>query len=265
MREAEARTGAALVERHGRLVRLTPAGRYLAEAAGLIETQLVQAEATAALIDNGRLPRLTVGLDFFDTAPWLINLLSIQNAPPVDIIRVPVNGAVTAIRREAADLIVTAMSSVPLGVTSRDMGEDHLVAVVPSTSALATRPTVTVADMAAHPYLGASFETQPGFELRELFGPAGIAPTHVTRIESLDFLLRLVAEGHGVTIQPSASVPVIPGITIRPIDAAPVAIHWQALTAENPSDITSALLDTLTFISEPRKGVDGNSYILSEA
>ena len=139
------------------------------------------------------------------------------------------------------------------------MGKDHLVAVVPSASALATRSKVTVGDMAAHPYLGASFETQPGFELRELFGPAGIAPTHVTRIESLNFLLRLVAEGHGVTIQPSASVPAIPGITIRPIDAAPVAIHWQALTADNPSDITSALLDTLTFAAKPvpaRRGDD---------
>jgi DNA-binding transcriptional LysR family regulator len=193
-----------------------------------------------------------VGLDFFDTAPWLIGLLSSQNAPLVDIIRVPVNGAVTAIRRRTADLIVTAMSSVPLGVESRDMGKDHLVAVVPSTSPLATRPRVTVADMAAHPYLAAGYETQPGFELRELFGPAGIAPTHVTRIESLQFLLRLVAGGHVVTIQPSAAVPAIPGITTRPIDAAPVAIHWHALTAENPSDIPSALLDTLTFASEPR-------------
>jgi LysR family transcriptional regulator for metE and metH len=247
MREAEARMGVSLVERHGRLVRLTPAGRYLAEAAGLVETQLAEAEATAGLIDNGRLPRLTVGLDFFDTAPWLITLLSVQHAPPVDIIRIPVNGAVTAIRGRAADLIVTAMSNVPWGVASRDLGEDHLVAVVPSTSPLAARRRVSVADMAAHPYLAAGFETQPGFELRELFGPAGIAPAHVTRIESLQFVLRLVAEGQGVTIQPSACVPAIPGIAVRTIDAAPVAIRWQALTAESPTAMTSALLDSLSF------------------
>ena len=138
MRDAERRMGIALVEQHGRIVRLTPAGRYLAEASLSIEQQLLDAEVVAGLIDNGRRPRISAAIDFYDTAPWIVDLIG--DAVSVEVVRVPVDGAVAALRRRVVELAVIPVSIIPTGISTTHLCDDHLVAVVPSASPLASAP-----------------------------------------------------------------------------------------------------------------------------
>jgi LysR family transcriptional regulator for metE and metH len=240
MRDAERRVGIALVEQHGRIVRLTPAGRYLAEASHSVEQQLLDAEVVAALIDNGRRPRVTVAIDFYDTAPWIVDLIAGEVS--VDAVRVPVDGAVAALRRRVVDLAVIPVSVIPTGISTTHLCDDHLVAVVPATSPLATLRALDAAELSRHPYLAAGLDPQRGFEFRELFAPTGHAPHHIVRIESLHTILAVVANGDGVTIQPSAAVPDDPRIARRPLHPKPILVRWIACTAEAPSDELADLI-----------------------
>ena len=130
--------GIALVEQHGRIVRLTPAGRYLAEASISIEQQLLDAQVVAGLIDNGRRPRISTAVDFYDTAPWIVDLIG--DAVSVEVVRVPVDGAVAALRRRLVELAVIPVSIIPTGISTTHLCDDHLVAVVRSATSLIPPP-----------------------------------------------------------------------------------------------------------------------------
>ena len=233
MRDAERRMGIALVEQHGRIVRLTPAGRYLAEASISIEQQLLDAQVVAGLIDNGRRPRISAAIDFYDTAPWIVDLIG--DAVSVEVVRVPVDGAVAALRRRLVELAVIPVSIIPTGISTTHLCDDHLVAVVPSASPLASARALDAAEMSRHRYLAAGLDPQHGFEFRELFAPTGHAPHDIVRIESLHTILAAVANGDGVTIQPSAAVPDHPRVALRPLHPKPIQVRWIACTIEPPS------------------------------
>jgi LysR family transcriptional regulator, regulator for metE and metH len=215
MRDAERRMGIALVEQHGRIVRLTPAGRYLAEASISIEQQLLDAQVVAGLIDNGRRPRISAAVDFYDTAPWIVDLIG--DAVSVEVVRVPVDGAVAALRRRLVELAVIPVSIIPTGISTTHLCDDHLVAVVPSASPLASARALDAAEMSRHRYLAAGLDPQHGFEFRELFAPTGHAPHDIVRIES------------------SAAVPDHPRVALRPLHPKPIQVRWIACTIEPPS------------------------------
>jgi LysR family transcriptional regulator for metE and metH len=242
MRDAERRTGLQLIEQHGRVVRLTRAGRYLAEAASSLEHQLAEAEVIASLIDNGRRPRVRVALDFYDAAPWIADVPTDDTAL-VDLVRVPADGALSALHRRVVDLAIFPVSTLPSGVETTTLCDDRLVAVVPSAPhALASSEPIGAAELATQPYFAVGLDPQQGFEFHEFFAPSGHVPQKIVRIESLQLVLSIVARGLGVTIQPRAAVPPRDDLTVRPLTGDPIVVQWIAITLESPAEDVSALI-----------------------
>ena len=139
--------------------RLSPHARraYLAEAR-FRSSKTLSTPRCGGLIDNGRRPRIRAAIDFYDTAPWIVDLIG--DAVSVEVVRVPVDGAVAALRRRVVELAVIPVSIIPTGISTTHLCDDHLVAVVPSASPLASVEALDAAEMSRHPYLAAGLDPQ---------------------------------------------------------------------------------------------------------
>lgn len=242
--EAEARVGATLSVVSGRAVELTTAGRYLADAASEAERLLDDAALTARWLDRGVERSTRLGLTFHDTLAWAYGPIA-----DVDVIRTTDRSWVGDLADGRIDVLVDLGDTAP-GVERHPLVEDHLVAVVPIGHRLHERGTaVDGPDVADLTYFAGALEPRPGFEFERLFRPSGATPTSIVLIESATAILDLVAEGHGISIQPSLTA--LGRDDVATLDLVePILVSWYARTRPAPSDtitrVVSLLADALT-------------------
>ena len=225
----QSRLGVAVVERAGRTVRLTEAGRALARHAPAVTTAL---EAAAEEIDaiNG-LRSGTVRLVGFPSAspgilPRLVSRLA-SDHPGISVTYVeaePVQ-AVEAVRADAADLALTF--SYPgdradphranaRGLDVRSIGREDLVLVLPAAHPLAFSDVASVALLHDEEWI-AGCPLCRG-HLLEVCGRAGFAPRTTFETDNFVAVEGLVAQGLGVAVLPMLAVqsfPQLDGIVTR--------------------------------------------------
>ena len=227
--------GASLVEPDGRRVRLTPAGRRLADHAVTI---LAEVDAARADLDPAAEPVGTLRVGGFATAvrgsllPVLAGLAESHPAVRVLVSEHEPLEAFALLAADDLDLALTydynlapapldrTLSVVPLWTTAWGLG-------VP-----ATAPVAPVADLAAwaeHDWIVNSRNTADERAVRTLASLAGFTPRIAHRIDSLDLVEDLVVAGLGVGLLP-AGRPTGPGVRLLELREPPVVMTAYAVT-----------------------------------
>ncbi|MFB7337380.1 LysR family transcriptional regulator [Streptomyces adustus] len=244
----EREVGQRLLARHGRGVRLTDAGRLLAEHAARIlsQVQLAQSDLEAQrgqVVGELRLSAFpTAARGLFPTA--LSALRAEHPALRVRSCELEPEAAITAVMRGDLDLAVVLdwyNKSIPLpeGLTKAPILDDPADVALPAGHPLAGRDTVDLAEFAEDEWItwgeGEFCHEWLMYTLRS----QGIEPTVGHRAGETHTQLVLVAAGLGVCIAPLLGrSPMPPGVVTVPL-TQPVSRHvyavWRTDADRRPS------------------------------
>jgi DNA-binding transcriptional LysR family regulator len=244
----EREAGIPLLEKSGRGVRPTAAGRLLARHADEIMSRLTAAENELADLRAGRTGRLRVF--YFATAGAALV------PPAVAAFGERFPGVRLDLRLHepayAADEVAAGDADIQLVVLRPDTDggrgvrlvhllDDDYHLVLPRGHRLAERETVELTDLADDPWVDNEFP--PGVcrdILLEAFAAAGFAPNFVVESDDYPTAQGFVAAGLGVTMVPTLALgSVHPGVVVRQMtNPRPVRAIYAALSdgvAESPA------------------------------
>ena len=218
-----------LFERTSRQVRLTPAGRgFLAEARRILKL----AESAAILarrVAAGQAGTIRIGFTAASAYSVLPELVAAcrRQMPDVELtLKEMVSGA--QLEALGAGELDVGLLRPPIARTGTEffrVAAEPLVAALPESHPLAAAERVTLAEVAAEPFIMyAPFEARYFHDLLvELFSGAGVAPSYVQHRAQVHSLLALVRAGLGIALVPDAARNLhCHGIVLRPLDPPPV-------------------------------------------
>ncbi|WP_436777866.1 LysR family transcriptional regulator [Yinghuangia sp. YIM S09857] len=248
--EAELKT--ALLERHARGVRPTPAGEALHDHAVLILRRLERAERDVAASRTHAITRLHVGAVPSVAAGLLPSALTAFAAEHPHV-RVAFAEDVTPKllpRLLDGDLDVAVITDYPPGVPAHDgvamthLADDDLFCLLPSDHPLVGRDTVDLAELAddtwVEDYAGAASV------LTAACARAGFAPRIDIECGSWLGKQAFVAAGHGVALAPGLLVPSLrPDLVVRPLVDPPVRNVYVALRTGQVPESARDFVDAL--------------------
>ncbi|MBP2476466.1 DNA-binding transcriptional LysR family regulator [Crossiella equi] len=236
--------GAPLTSRDGRGIRLTRAGRLLAEAAGEALSVLEAGCRRAAEEVDPERGHVSLGfLHVFGRSLVPELLRSFRAEHPG--IRFSLSQAAhdTVVARVVAgelDLALTAAPprGYPDGLCRVPVQEQALVAVLPEAHRLAGRPEIAVTDLAGEDFV----QLEPGFGLRlmtdELCAAAGFTPRIAFEGQETETLRGLVSAGLGVALLPASEHVPPPGVVelpLRPGAVRTIELVWLAEDGLSPA------------------------------
>ena len=233
LKRLETRLGVPLVERVGRGVRLTAAGRILALHAPAVTTALDAAAGELAELRGLRSGRVRL-VAFPSASPTVVPLLLADLAarhPGVDVTYIEAEPpeAVAAVRESRADIAFTFSypgdrddphTSSASGLAVRTVGHDDLVAVLPADHPAAASHVVDLAALSDSAWIAGCPRCRG--HLMQVCGRAGFVPRIAVETDNVVAVEGLVARGIGVATLPRlavASFPQLPGIAIRSLPA----------------------------------------------
>jgi DNA-binding transcriptional LysR family regulator len=226
-------TGTALIEPDGRRIRLTPAGRRLAEHSVTI---LAAVEAARLDLDPDAEPAGTVRVSGFATAVRrsllpIVAELRERNSP----VRVAIREhepfeQFALLSSDDIDLALTydynlAPVAFDRGLVARPLWEAPWSLGVPDTPT----PGAGLRAYAGHDWIVNSRNTADEDVVRTLAAIAGFAPQVVHQADSLALVQDLIVAGLGVGMLP-ADQPVRPGVRLVPLTDPPVVLRAYAVT-----------------------------------
>ena len=228
--------GTALVEPDGRRVRLTPAGRRLADHA---VTVLAAVDAARADLDPGAEPTGTLRVGGFATGirtsllPVVAELERTHPAVLVSISEYEPAEALALLAEDDLDLALTydhnlAPVAVPSSMTALRLWTSTWSLAVPTED----DPPAAASGLSAwadRDWIVNSRNTADEDVLRTLGSLAGFTPRVRHRIDSLDLVEDLILAGHGVALLPATASP-RPGITLLDLHDPPVLLTAYAVT-----------------------------------
>ena len=233
LKRAETRLGLALVERVGRSVRLTEAGRVLARHAPSVTSALDAAAGELAELRGLRSGRVRL-VAFPSASPTIVPRLLAELAerhPGITVTYVEGEPpeAVQAVRDDRADIALTFSypgdrddphGSSARGLSVRVVGTDDLLAVLPNGHPAAGEGELDVAQLADENWIAGCPRCRG--HLLELCGRAGFEPRIAFETDNFVAVEGLVAQGIGVATLPRLAVesfPQLPGVVTRPLPA----------------------------------------------
>ncbi|MEV5719355.1 LysR family transcriptional regulator [Amycolatopsis mediterranei] len=226
----EREAGTPLLEKQGRTLAFTPAGRLLVSHAEVILDDLAAAEsAMAAVSENGGTG--TVRLSSFASAArqllpsaWAglreagtVSLRLVQEEP---------DDALESLRRQDVDIaLVHGYSllprSIPPRCEDRRLLEDPvLLALDPARAAgLAPGEPVRLERFAGHPWLVPTADLSCCEMIHRACGAAGFVPPVAAEASDFAVLVALAASGAGVALVPAMALPDgPPGVSLHPLE-----------------------------------------------
>ncbi|WP_299086978.1 LysR family transcriptional regulator [uncultured Microbacterium sp.] len=276
MRRLEQRLGVPVVERVGRTLRLTEAGRILARHAPAVTTALDAAAGELAELRGLR--SATVRVVGFPSAsptviPRMIARLGVV-APGITLTYVEAEPpeAVEAVREDRSDIALTFSypgdRDDPHGASARglsvtDVGSDDLLLVLPADHARAGEERASLSSFADENWIAGCPRCRG--HLLQVCERAGFTPRIGFETDNIAAVESLVAHGTGVATLPKlavASFPVLPGIITRPLsDAHTRTLH--AITAHGAervpavAAVLAAMRDVVDAVTGTGQAVGG--------
>lgn len=231
LKRLELRLGVPLVERVGRSVRLTDAGRVLARHAPAVTTALDAAAGELAELRGLRSGVVRLA-GFPSASPTVIPHLLADLAdrhPGVSVTYVEAEPpeAVQAVREDRVDIALTFSypgdRNDPHGASARGLavhaiGRDDLLAVLPEGHRAAASESVDVGALAGESWIAGCPRCRG--HLMELCGRAGFEPMIAFETDNVLAVHGLVAQGIGVATLPRlavASLSPLHGVVARPL------------------------------------------------
>lgn len=213
--------GVPLLVPEGRGVRLTAAGRVLAESARRALAELDRGVRTVVADDSPETGRVALG--FLHTlgasaVPALVRAFRAEHPAARFQLTQGAAGALLAqLTAGDVDLVLTSPLPRRPGWTSVALVEQPLVLALPAEHRLAGRDRLHLTDVAGEEFV--LFE--PGYGLREtteaMFAEAGVVPRVAFEGQDADTVRGLVAAGLGVAVLPAAGGRAPAGVVERPL------------------------------------------------
>ncbi len=233
VKRMEQRLGMPLVERVGRRLRLTEAGRVLARHAPAVTMALDAAAGELAELRGLRKARVRL-VGFPSASPTIVPRLlrELSASTPgltVTYVEAEPPEAVDAVREDHADIAVTFSypgdredphGDSARGLAVRAIGTDELMLVLPEGHPAARADQVDVTALAGENWIAGCPRCRG--HLLEMCGRAGFAPHITFETDNVAAVEGLVAQGIGVATLPRlavASFPPVAGILMRPLPA----------------------------------------------
>ncbi|KJL35371.1 MAG: LysR family transcriptional regulator [Microbacterium sp.] len=233
LKALESRLGVPLVERVGRRVRLSEAGRVLARHAPTVTTALEAAAGELAELRGLKSGRVRL-VGFPSASPTVVPRLLARLAETVAGVTVTYveaepPAAVEAVRDDRADIALTFSypgdrddphRASAQGLSVREIAVEPMIAVLPATHPAAAHTTVDVASLASEDWIAGCPQCRG--HLLELCDRAGFVPRITFETDNFVAVESLVAQGIGVATLPRlavASFPALPGIVTVPLPA----------------------------------------------
>lgn len=257
VRILEREAGAQLLDRSGRQIALTAAGRMLARHADRISTQLREAERELAEL-TGQVAgpvRLAAFQSIMTTlvVPALRRLAHTHQAiQPTVLERYPPH-ATAELRRGELDIVLTEYDAdppQPRDLAMRPLFHDPYRLVVPREWGVT--PT-TLAELASRTWVAGPPDTACDHALRRLTAEAGLELSIVDVCVEFPSVLALVAAGRGAAIVPQSTVAIAPAqvaVCTRPhIGGRRIGALYRT-SRGYPSPATNAVLAALVETGE---------------
>ncbi|EWC64348.1 Hydrogen peroxide-inducible gene activator [Actinokineospora spheciospongiae] len=251
----EKQAGTALLERVGRGVRPTAAGRLLTEHAAIIGRHLAEAETALADLRAGRTGHLAIRC--FATAgaalvpPALAALRAEHPGVRVDLKLIDPEDPLPEVAEGRADLaiIIHPRPEPPRGVVLTHLLDDPYRVVLPRGHRLAAKRCLDLADLAEEPWVGNEFPSGPCHRIVvDACAAAGFSPDVVVESEDYATAQGFVAAGLGVCLIPRMGLGNRhAGVVVRPVRRPePIrAIFAAVRESAEPQPALRGLLDAL--------------------
>ncbi|PRY43644.1 LysR family transcriptional regulator [Umezawaea tangerina] len=252
----EKQAGMALLERVGRGVRATQAGRLLTDHAAGITDRLVEAEAALADLRAGRTGRLRVR--YFATAgaalvpPAVARFRAEHPSVKLDLkLTEPVDPMleIVAGRADVAIVVHQHGADTAPGIRLVHLLDDPYLAVLPRGHDLCRKRVLDLSDLADQPWVDSALPVGACRDIvLDACAGAGFAPNFVVESDDYPTAQGFVSAGLGVTIVPKLGLGVVhPGVVVRrlrnpePLREIHVAFREEGTT--NPA--AASLLEAL--------------------
>jgi DNA-binding transcriptional LysR family regulator len=231
LKRLEQRLGVAVVERVGRSVRLTDAGRVLARHASVVTTAMDAAAGELAELRGLQSARVRL-MAFPSASPTVVPRLLgdlARRHPGISITYVEAEPpeAVEAVREDRADIAITFSypgdrddphGTSARGLDVRAVGADDLLAVLPVGHPAVGADVVDIAALADEEWIAGCPRCRG--HLLEVCERAGFVPRIAFETDNFVAVENLVAEGIGVATLPRMAVesfPALPGVHVTPL------------------------------------------------
>lgn len=238
IRQLEAELGVVLIERGNRALRLTEAGRFFYEQSLQMTARLE--EIVAGTRRLGAQSVRWFGIGFVPSAlygfvPELIRYLrQADTQVEVGLSEMTTLPQIESLKSGRIDLGIGRIPFDDPAIERRVLMDEPLVAALPLAHPLAGRAQLTMAELAAQPFVLYPARPRPNYgdHVLNLMRAAGHAPRVVQEANELQTALGLVVAGLGLTVVPaSVQRSQRADIVCLPIDASgftsPVILSWR--------------------------------------
>lgn len=265
LRHLEGQLGYPLFERSDGRIRPTQEAQILIQQVDQIFERVDQTASVARRLGKGGGERMVITCVHM-LAPRLLPRVMgrLQKRFPELEIELDAKGQADQTRMllgRMADIGIATGAQPPISLSSHVFGRGRLVAVMPSSHPLVSRPVVRLEDFATYPCILGSDRDPLGGMVMRLFAERGIRPNTKLTIGSPIFCYEAVRTfGHLALCGPltTAAIGMQPGIAIRPIEpAADFAVYalWDA--GAPPSATRDVLLEILAEELRPMLDLPG--------
>ncbi|GAA4237278.1 LysR family transcriptional regulator [Streptosporangium album] len=255
----EKQAGMALLERVGRGVQPTAAGRLLTEHAAIIGRQVAEAETALDDLRAGRTGRLAIR--YFATsgatlmAPALARFRQEHLGVRVDLKMTDPEDPLPEVTQGRADLAIVVRPHGRLheGVRLVHLLDDPYRAVLPKGHRLASKRVLDLTDLADEPWVGSEWPGPCLDAILEGCAAAGFSPNFVVESEDYASAQGFVAAGLGISLIPDMGLANRhPAVVVRkvrrpePIRAIHAAVRETSLGQPALGGLLTALRDAAT-------------------
>lgn len=206
IRYLEKKLDVALWQREGRSLKLTQAGNLLLQTAQQVLPVLEQAEQTLKAYGEGRQGILRIGVECYPCHQWLTGAIGdfLQQMPDVDIdiVNKFQFSGLEGLLNQHIDILITPDRVQSKNIGYEALAEYELMLVVSAGHLLAFRDVVTPEDLMDATLLTFPVPHERLDILVRFLNPAGIKPTRIKKIESIELMLKMVDLGRGVCVLP---------------------------------------------------------------
>ncbi|MFC9998663.1 LysR substrate-binding domain-containing protein [Nocardia sp. NPDC127526] len=212
-------TGLRLVERVGRGIAPTAAGRVLAAEANRVFEELSRLDGVVGDLRAGRVGSLSIGYVASVGATWLPPIVEVLRTEFPDL-RLELRMSETSDGHCDVEIFIEdAGIAPPAGVEVRPLITDPHVVAMRSDDPLAARPAVRLAELADRPWIDNEPTAGPCRRiLLDACAQAGITPRFQVQTPDYRTALPMVTTGIGITVLPRlAAVDLPAGVTTRPL------------------------------------------------
>ncbi|WP_282090085.1 LysR family transcriptional regulator [Streptomyces tendae] len=247
----EQELGTRLFERTTRRVRLTPAGEAFLPAARQCLAAAERAVAEVAAAVGEVRGQLRVGVISSVAAVDIPRALrDFRRRYPKVRVSLRVGASEELVKRVGEGDIEVAFLGLPTtarpqGVEAHVLGRDRLVAVVAPDHPLAGAETVDLRRLAEEEFVDLPAKTAGRAQSDLAFAAAGLTRDVAFEVTNTQFLARLVGQGLGVAMLPSAYVAQLSGVTTLQVTDAPARVEYVVWPAGSRTPAATAFLRLL--------------------